>query len=301
MKNEMKNITTVEDYAVQKSAINIARLGIKAWDTEKKKGLSKPLFISPENVFAEQYGAHPQELKKIIQESRLKMAEMLTSPQIEGKANPYYNKKVSKDEAKKIAEAVKELGLKYVVVTSVTRDDLEDGGARAFIETIREIRKASTAKVEILTPDFNLNMASLRKLIDADPDVFSHNIETVERLFPKIRPQADFKRSIIFLKRIKELNPKQITKSGLMIGLGETKDEIIKTMRTLRLVKVDILTIGQYLQPRKDLAEVQKYYTPEEFKEFQALGYEMGFKFVKSAPLVRSSYMAEEALKCGDL
>ena len=209
--------------------------------------------------------------------------------------------KTNLKEAKKIAEAVKELGLKYVVVTSVTRDDLEDGGARAFIETIRAIRKISTAKIEILTPDFNLNMASLRKLIDADPDVFSHNIETVERLFPKIRPQADFKRSIIFLKRIKELNPKQITKSGLMIGLGETKDEIIKTMRTLRLVKVDILTIGQYLQPRKDLAEVQKYYTPEEFKEFQALGYEMGFKFVKSAPLVRSSYMAEEALKCGDL
>jgi len=202
-------------------------------------------------------------------------------------------------EPKKVAEAVKELNLKYVVITSVTRDDLKDGGALRFKQTIEEIRKISTAKIEVLTPDFNGNTHAIRRVLGAEPDVFGHNIETVERLFPTIRPDANFKQSMIFLKRIKEIDPKQITKSGLMIGLGETKEEIIKTMRTLRMIKVDILTIGQYLQPRKDLAEVKKYYTPEEFKEFEKLGYEMGFKFVKSSPLTRSSYMADEALKCG--
>ena len=199
-------------------------------------------------------------------------------------------------EPKRIAEAVKELNLKYVVITSVTRDDLKDGGAITFVKTIKEIRKVSSAKIEVLTPDFNLDTYSIKKVISAEPDVFAHNIETVERLFPTIRPQADYKKSMIFLKRIKEINPKQITKSGFMIGLGETKEEIIKTMKTLRLVNVDFITIGQYLQPRKDLAEVQKYYTPEEFQEFKRIGYELGFKHVESAPLVRSSYHAEASL-----
>ena len=198
-------------------------------------------------------------------------------------------------EPKKVAEAVKELNLKYVVITSVTRDDLKDYGAMTFAKTIDEIRKVSSAKIEVLTPDFKCELKSIKAVLNEAPDVFAHNIETVERLFLTIRPQADYKRSIIFIKTIKELNPGQITKSGFMIGLGETKDEIIKTMRTLRLVKVDILTIGQYLQPREDLAPVEKYYTPEEFKEFERLGYEMGFKFVKSSPLARSSYHAEEA------
>lgn len=198
-------------------------------------------------------------------------------------------------EPEKVAEIVKKLGLKYVVVTSVTRDDLKDGGAKTFKETINSIRKITHAKIEVLTPDFNGDTNAIRTVLSAEPDVFGHNIETVERLFPAIRPQADYKRSIIFLKRIKEIDPKQTTKSGLMIGLGETKDEIIKTMRTLRLAGVDILTIGQYLQPREDLANVEKYYTPEEFGEFKRLGYELGFKHVESAPLVRSSYHAEEA------
>ena len=197
----------------------------------------------------------------------------------------------------KIADIVKKLGLKYVVITSVTRDDLKDGGARTFKETIKAIRKVSEAKIEVLTPDFKGDTAAIRSVLSAEPDVFGHNIETVERLFPDIRPKADFKRSIIFLKRIKEIDPKQITKSGLMIGLGESKEEIIKTMRTLKMIKVDILTIGQYLQPRSDLVEVKKYYTPEEFKEFKILGMEMGFMHVESGPLVRSSYHAEEALK----
>lgn len=199
-------------------------------------------------------------------------------------------------EPEKIAEIVKKLGLKYVVITSVTRDDLKDGGARTFKETIEAIRKATNAKIEVLTPDFKGDTHAIRTVLSAEPDVFGHNIETVERLFPTIRPEADYKRSMVFLKRIKEIDPKQITKSGLMIGLGESKEEIIKTMRTLKMVGVDILTIGQYLQPRADLEEVKKYYTPEEFKELQREGYEMGFKHVKAGPLVRSSYMAEEAL-----
>src|SRR3989344_2285498 len=180
-------------------------------------------------------------------------------------------------EPKQVAEAVRELGLKYVVITSVTRDDLKDYGAMTFAKTIKEIRKVSEAKIEVLTPDFKGDSNSIRTVLRAEPDVFAHNIETVERLFEDIRPKADFKTSIIFLKRIKEIDPKQITKSGFMIGLGETKEEIIKTMRTLRLAKVDFITIGQYLQPRKDLAEVQKYYTPEEFQEFKRIGYELGF------------------------
>ena len=198
-------------------------------------------------------------------------------------------------EPEKVAAIVKKLGLKYVVITSVTRDDLKDGGARTFRDTINAIRKVCDAKIEVLTPDFKGDTQSIRTVLSAEPDVFGHNIETVERLFPEMRPQADYKRSMIFLKRIKEIDPKQITKSGLMIGLGESKEEIIKTMRTLNMIKIDILTIGQYLQPRPDLAEVKKYYTPMEFLEFRSIGSRMGFKHVESGPLVRSSYHAEKA------
>jgi len=205
---------------------------------------------------------------------------------------------VNPHEAKKVADAVKDLDLKYVVITSVTRDDLKDYGARTFRGVVNEIKKIGV-KVEVLTPDFKGDTQSIRTVLSSEPDVFGHNIETVERLFSTVRPDADFKRSMIFLKRIKEIDPKQITKSGLMIGLGESKEEVIKTMRTLKRVGVDIITIGQYLQPREDLEVVHKYYTPEEFKEFSKLGKEMGFKLVKSGPLVRSSYHAEEALRCG--
>lgn len=204
--------------------------------------------------------------------------------------------KVNPHEVSKIVEAVKELNLKYVVITSVTRDDLNDGGARTFKSVILAIRKVSNAKIEVLTPDFKGDSDAIRTVLSAEPDVFGHNIETVERLFPLVRPGADFKRSMIVLKRIKEIDPKQITKSGLMIGLGESKEEIVKTMRTLKMVGVDILTIGQYLQPRKDLIAVSKYYTPMEFLEFRSIGLNMGFKHVESGPLVRSSYHAEEAI-----
>ena len=184
------------------------------------------------------------------------------------------------------------MGLKYVVITSVTRDDLKDGGAKTFIETIKEIRKVSPiTKIELLTPDFQ---DQIKRILLQEPDVFGHNIETVKRLFPTIRPKADYTKSLVFLKQIKEFNPKQITKSGLMIGLGETRKEIIETLKDLKKAKVDIVTIGQYLQPRKDLAVVKKYYTPEEFKEFKQIAIEIGIKKIYSAPLVRSSYHAEE-------
>lgn len=203
---------------------------------------------------------------------------------------------IDADEPNAVAGIIKELRLKYAVITSVTRDDLIDGGATIFKETVREIKRSGNTKVEVLTPDFKGKVSSLRHILIAEPDVFAHNIETVERLFPSIRPEADYKRSILLLKRVKEFAPKQITKSGLMIGLGETKNEILKTMRTLRLVKVDILTIGQYLQPKQDLVNVEKYYTPEEFEEFKKIGQEMGFRHVESGPLVRSSYHAEDAI-----
>ena len=212
--------------------------------------------------------------------------------------NVKHGKPIGLDEKEphKIADIVNKLNLKYTVVTSVTRDDLEDGGADYFRKTIRAIRKSSDTKIEILTPDFKGDITSLRKVLNEQPDVFAHNIETVERLFPIIRPEADYKRSMLLLKRIKEFAPKQTTKSGIMIGLGETEKELIKTLRTLKLAKVDIVTIGQYLQPRADLASVEKYYAPEEFEEFEKIAYEMGFKHVESGPLVRSSYHAENAV-----
>ncbi|MFH1642479.1 MAG: lipoyl synthase [Nanoarchaeota archaeon] len=205
--------------------------------------------------------------------------------------------KVDGKEPGKIAKIVKKLGLKYVVITSVTRDDLQDGGAKTFKQTIKTIRKETSVKIEVLTPDFNGNTSSIRSVLSAEPEVFGHNIETVERLFPLLRPQASYKRSMLLLKNLKDIDPKQTTKSGLMIGLGETSDEILKVMRTLRLIKVDILTLGQYLQPRLDLVKVEKYYTPQEFAEFKKIGYELGFSHVESGPLVRSSYHAKDSLK----
>ena len=211
--------------------------------------------------------------------------------------NVQHNVPVNVDgrEPKKIAELVQKLGLNYVVITSVTRDDLSDGGAKTFKQTIKAIRKVSSTKIEVLTPDFKGDIKSLKTVLSAEPDVFAHNIETAERLFPIVRPQANYEQSMLFLKNIKDLNPKQVTKSGLMVGLGETLHDIAKTIRTLYRAKVDILTIGQYLQPREDLAPVDKYYTPEEFAQFKTLAQAIGFKHIISGPLVRSSYHAEEA------
>ncbi|HLC96245.1 MAG TPA: lipoyl synthase [Candidatus Nanoarchaeia archaeon] len=204
--------------------------------------------------------------------------------------------KVDPHEPEKVANIIKEMGIRYAVITSVTRDDLQDGGARMFKKTITAIKKIAQAKVEVLTPDFRGNIDSIKSILAAEPDVFAHNIETVERLFPTMRPGYTYNQSLQFLKNIKEMNPKQATKSSIMLGLGEIDKEVIKTMRALRFAKVDILTLGQYLQPSKDHTPVLKYYTPEEFSEFKRIGYELGFSHVESGPLVRSSYHAEDAV-----
>lgn len=204
-------------------------------------------------------------------------------------------KKIDKNEPKKIAEAVKKLNLKYVVITSVTRDDLKDGGSNVFFNTTKEIKKLNKAKVELLIPDLNEN--NLKKIIKAKPDVLGHNIEVTRNLFKRLRPQGDYSFSIKLLKNIKKINGNQKTKSGLMVGLGESKEDIVRTMKDLIKAEVDFLTIGQYLQPRKDLAEVKKFYTPEEFEEFKKIGLKLGFKHVESGPLVRSSYRADKLNK----
>lgn len=202
------------------------------------------------------------------------------------------------EEPMHIAQAIKELGLKYAVITSVTRDDLIDGGAEHFKNCIAEIRKLSNAKIEILTPDFgikNLNdMSPIDTIIKANPEVFNHNIETVKSLFKTARPQGNYNISIGILKYVKE-NSDIITKSGLMVGLGESFSETEETLNDLKQAGVDILTIGQYIQPSKAHLEVKKYYTLDEFEKLKILAHKIGFKNYQIAPLVRSSY---QAYKC---
>ena len=204
------------------------------------------------------------------------------------------------EEPKHVAEAIKELGLKFAVITSVTRDDLPDGGAEHFKNCIEEIRKICDAKIEILTPDFRSKADSLKPLytsldtiISAKPDVFNHNIETVRSVFKTARPQGDYDRSLEVLRYIKA-NSDITTKSGLMVGLGETIDEIEATFADLTNAGVDILTVGQYIQPSKQHLEVAKYYTPEEYDELKALAQKAGIKNYQIGPLVRSSYRASE-------
>lgn len=193
-----------------------------------------------------------------------------------------------------IAQAVRDLGLKYSVITSVTRDDLADGGAEHFANCIYEIRKLSPdVKIEILTPDFRGKKESLDVIIKSHPEVFNHNIETVKSLFKTARPQGNYDCSIEVLKYIKE-NSDIITKSGLMVGLGETIEQIEETLIDLKNAGVDIVTIGQYIQPSKLHLEVAKYYTPEEFDELDKLAQNIGFKHRQIGPLVRSSYRAAE-------
>ncbi len=196
-----------------------------------------------------------------------------------------------------VAESVKELGLKYVVITSVTRDDLEDGGANVFYKTVKEIKKLNkNCKIEVLIPDFKGKMESLKKIINAKPDVINHNIEVVQELFPEIRPQGNYETSLEILTNIKKIKKEVKTKSGFMVGLGETNEQILKTMNDLKKANVDFLTIGQYLQPSRDHVEIKRYYTPEEFEEFKKTALSMGFRHVESGPLVRSSYHAEKAM-----
>lgn len=195
------------------------------------------------------------------------------------------------DEPKHIAEAVKELELKYAVITSVTRDDLPDGGAEHFKNCIDEIRKISNAKIEILTPDFRGKEGALDTIIQANPEVFNHNIETARDIFPTARPQGNYDWSLKVLKYIKE-NSNIVTKSGFMVGLGENSEQIEETLVDLKNAGVDIVTIGQYIQPSKAHLEVAKYYTLEEFEELKNIAKKVGIKNYQIDPLVRSSYKA---------
>ncbi len=195
----------------------------------------------------------------------------------------------------KIAQAVKKLNLKHAVITSVDRDDLDDGGANHFYKVIKEIRKTNPlTTIEVLTPDFLRKGDSFKKVIKAQPDVFNHNIETVPGLYRKVRPGSRYFASVELLKNAKKIDKNIFTKSGLMVGLGENKDEIIQVMDDLRSAKVDFLTIGQYLQPSTKHHPLERYYTPEEFEELKITAESKGFLLVSSSPLTRSSYHADE-------
>ena len=201
-------------------------------------------------------------------------------------------------EPKKIANAVKELGLEHVVITSVDRDDLEDGGAKHFVNVIDSIRLINTKiTIEILTPDFFKKKLALKILSQSIPDVFNHNLETVPRLYPTIRPGSRYYVSLKLLDQIKFLNPEIFTKSGLMVSLGESKDEIYQVMDDLRSASVDFITIGQYLPPTAKHANLERFVTPNEFSEYEQMAYAKGFSMVSSSPLTRSSYHASEDFK----
>ena len=207
-----------------------------------------------------------------------------------GRPNP-----LDPDEPQHLAESVAALALKYVVVTSVDRDDLRDGGAGHFADCIRAVRASSPAtKIEVLVPDFRGRMEIALDLLAADPpDIFNHNLENVPRLYKAIRPGSDYQWSLDLLKRYKERVPHVPTKSGIMVGLGETNEEVLEVMRDLRAHDVDMITIGQYLQPSREHAPVTRFVTPAEFEEFRIYGEELGFTNVASGPLVRSSYHAD--------
>jgi lipoic acid synthetase len=206
--------------------------------------------------------------------------------------------KLDPHEPERLALAVGKLGLRHVVITSVDRDDLEDGGATHFASCINAIRKSSPATtIEVLTPDFLRKEGAAEIVVNAKPDVYNHNIETVPSLYRTIRPGARYFNSLNLLHQVKKLDPNIFTKSGMMVGLGETKEEIAQVMEDLRSADVDFLTIGQYLQPTPNHAELKRYVTPDEFEYYAKLARAKGFLMVSSSPLTRSSYMAEEDFK----
>ena len=198
------------------------------------------------------------------------------------------------EEAYRILKTAKVLGLKYVVLTSPTRDDLPDGGASHFALCIR-VLKEQGIKVEALVPDFRGNWEALKLVLDSRPDVLNHNVETVPRLYNSVRVGAKYERSLELLKKVKDLSPKTPTKSAIILGFGETWEEVLEVLRDLRAVDCDFISIGQYYQPTKNHHPVLKYYSLEEFKELERIAYQMGFKYVASGPNVRSSYRAFEA------
>ena len=203
--------------------------------------------------------------------------------------------KLDKLEPIKISQAVKKLDLKHVVITSVDRDDLDDGGSNHFYEVINQTRKTNpNTTIEVLTPDFLRKGDAYKKVLEANPDVFNHNIETVPSLYLKVRPGSRYFASLELLKNAKKINKKVFTKSGIMVGLGETRDEILQVMDDLKSADVDFLTIGQYLQPSVKHFPLDRYYKPEEFKELSDIAKAKGFLLVSSSPLTRSSYHADE-------
>ena len=201
-------------------------------------------------------------------------------------------------EPTKISKAVKDLNLKHVVITSVDRDDLDDGGSEHFYKVVKATReKNPKTSIEVLTPDFLRKGDAYKKVLEADLDVFNHNIETVPRLYTKVRPGARYFASLELLKNAKAFNKKVFTKSGIMVGLGETKEEVIQVMDDLRSAEVDFITIGQYLQPSKKHLQVQRFVTPDEFLEYKEIGEKLGFRHFESSALVRSSYRARKHIQ----
>ncbi|MBC2694316.1 MAG: lipoyl synthase [Desulfobacteraceae bacterium] len=206
------------------------------------------------------------------------------------------------EEPARVAEATREMKLKYVVITSVTRDDLPDGGAGHFAETVRQVKnKISDALVEILIPDFLGNERALNIVMESSPDVLNHNIETVSRLYPSVRPEANYRRSLAVLKQAKKINTFAFTKSGLMLGLGELHGEVEETLKDLVEAGCNMLTIGQYLQPSKKHIEVDRFISPEEFDDWRKTALKIGFSEVASGPFVRSSYHAKELYNVDEL
>ncbi len=201
---------------------------------------------------------------------------------------------VQGDEPARLAEAARRLGLRHVVITSVTRDDLADGGAEHFYQCVLAVRNLTGAVVEVLTPDFMGNRAAIQRVIEAQPEVFNHNTETVPRLYDRVRRNAKYQRTLDLLDQVKQTAPNLATKSGLMLGLGETTEELLEVFADLRQVGCDMLTLGQYLQPTGGHLPVERYVPPEEFDEIGEMARKLGFKFVASGPFVRSSYHAGE-------
>jgi len=198
------------------------------------------------------------------------------------------------------AESIADLGLRHAVITSVDRDDLRDGGAEIFARTIRAVRRRSPGtSIEVLTPDFQGDLEAIRTVVEAGPDIFNHNTETVPRLYPSIRPKAVYENSLGLLRYVKQLAPQMVTKSGVMVGLGETREELLDVFRNMRAHSIDVLTVGQYLRPSRKHAEVVRFYPPEEFRELKEAAQAMGFAHVESGPLVRSSYHADEQIPAG--
>ncbi|MGG7163221.1 lipoyl synthase [Clostridium ihumii] len=206
---------------------------------------------------------------------------------------------VDKNEPLHVAKAIQKLGLKHAVITSVTRDDLDDGGASHFRDVIYAIRELNpNTTIEVLIPDLQGNFNALKIITDAKPEILNHNIELVPRLFKSITPNSVYKRSLDLLLKVKDLDDSILTKSGFMLGLGENEAEVIELLKDLKEHKCDIVTIGQYLQPSKNHAELVDYIAPEQFEKYKKIGMDMGFKYIASSPLVRSSYNAKEALDC---